>query len=36
MLGALSAEERLTVVQAMDVLRPVFTPGRRPEGHAAR
>ncbi len=36
MLGALSAEERLTVVQAMDVLRPVFTPRRTPEAHAAR
>jgi DNA-binding MarR family transcriptional regulator len=27
-LAALSADERATVVQAMQVLRPVFTPGR--------
>lgn len=35
-LGALSAEERLAVVQAMDVLRPIFTPGRRPDADAAK
>ena len=36
MLGTLPADERLAVVQVMDVLRPIFTPGRRTESHAAR
>ena len=36
MLGTLPAEEQLAVVQVMDVLRPIFTPGRRTETHAAK
>jgi DNA-binding MarR family transcriptional regulator len=33
MLGTLPAEERRAVVQVMDVLRPIFTPGRT-DAHA--
>jgi DNA-binding MarR family transcriptional regulator len=35
MLRGLSAEERLAVVRAMEVLRPVFMPGREPEADDA-
>jgi hypothetical protein len=35
MLKGLPAEERLAVVRAMEVLRPVFMPGREPEADDA-
>ncbi|MGD0204875.1 MAG: MarR family transcriptional regulator [Dehalococcoidia bacterium] len=35
MLKGLSVEERLTVFRAMEVLRPVFMPGKGPEADGA-